>query len=370
MRFFHIGDLHIGKQLGGIDLSEDLRHVLFGQMLGSAYEQFRPDGLIIAGDIYDRSSPSADGVQMFDEFLSKAAELSLPVYAISGNPDNPQRVCYGRRLFSSKDIFMCEPFSAETPVTVIPFGGIDIALLPYISTEAVSHCFPEDEIESITDALEAVLSRTELPRDGRPCLLVAHQAVARDGISPIGTLETADHRVFSRFAYTALGHFHTPKNAGADNVRYCGSPLCYSAKEAQHPQKYIDVIDISEDGSVEVINHPIIPLRPVRVLEGSYAQLISQDNPPSEDLLYITVRGENAESDAARRLMAKFPNCVSIKYENDTADGTDDDTRAYTEMDFGELFSGFFRTTTGQEIRPELLETAKELFMRMEGDKC
>lgn len=367
MRFFHIADLHIGKQLGGIDLTEDLRHVLFGQVLGSAYEQFRPDGLIIAGDIYDRSSPSADGVQLFDEFLSRAAELSLPVYAISGNHDNPQRVSYGRRLFSTSGIFMCEPFSAETPVTVIPCGGIDIALLPYISTEMVSHCFPEEEIDGITAALDMVLSRSELPRDGRPCLLVAHQAVARDGISPIGALEAVDHRIFERFTYTALGHFHTPKNTGADNIRYCGSPLCYSAKEAQHPQKYIDIIDISEDGSTQVTHHPISPLRPVRMLSGSYDELIGENS--SEDLMFITVRGENAENDAARRLMLKFPNCVSIKYENE-ASAMDDKACAYSEMTFDELFSSFFKTTTGQDIDPELLSAAKELFMRSEGEIC
>lgn len=368
MRFFHIADLHIGKQLGSIDITEDLRHVLFGQVLGSAYEEYRPDGLIIAGDIYDRSNPSAEAVQLFDELLSRAAELSLPVYAIYGNHDNVHRVTYGRRLFSRNGVFVCEPFSADTPVTVIPCGGIDIALMPYISAEMAAQCFPEEEITDLTSAIQTALRHADVPKSGRPCLLVTHQSVAKEGTSPIGTLETADHRIFSQFTYTALGHFHTPRNAGADNIRYCGSPLCFSAKEAQKPQKYLDVIDIGEDGGCSVINHPIVPLHPARVLAGSFAELMSDAVPRSEDYLYITIRGENAESDAARRLTAKFPNCVTIRYETDNV--SSEEERAYTEMEFGELFSSFFRLTTGQEISDELLAAAKELFERSEGTSC
>lgn len=365
MRFFHIGDLHIGKQPGGIDLTEDMHEVLFGQVLGSAFEQLRPDGLIIAGDIYDKASPSPEAVELFDEFLTRAAELSLPVYAISGNHDNPQRVSYGRRLFSAQNIFMCEPFSAETPVTVIACGGIDIALLPYISAEMAQRCYPDEEIEDITAALKTVLFHADVPRKERPCILVAHQAVAKAGGSPVGSLEMADYSVFEGFTYTALGHFHIPHNVGNSRIRYCGSPLCFSAKEARDPQKYIDVIDIDEDGTVEVTQHPIQPLHPARILLGSYEELISDKHPPSEDYLFITVCGENAESDAARRLTAKFPNCVSIRYDVDAK--MTETERSYTEMDFTELFSGFYKLTMGQDINENLLETAKDIYDRSEG---
>lgn len=365
MRFFHIGDLHIGKQPGGLDMTEDIREVLFGQVLGSAYEQYRPDGLLIAGDIYDKASPSSEAVELFDEFLSRAAELSLPVYAISGNHDDARRVSYGRRLFSSNRIFMCEPFSAETPVTVIPCGGTDIALLPYISAEMAQKAYPDEDIPDITTALKTVLSHADIPKSGRPCILVAHQAVAKAGASPVGSLEMADCSVFEGFSYTALGHFHIPHNVGSDRIRYCGSPLCFSAKEAQKPQKYIDIIDITEDGGAEAAQHPIKPLHPARLLSGSYEELISDKTPPSDDYLFITVCGENAESDAARRLTAKFPNCVSIRYDVDVTAAEEE--RSYTEMEFSELFRGFYKLAMGQEIDEELLTAAKALFDRSEG---
>lgn len=368
MRFFHISDLHIGKQLGGFDLSDDLRHVLFSQVLGSAYEQYKPDALIIAGDIYDRAAPSAEGASLFDELLSRAAELSLPVYAISGNHDSAQRVAYGRQLFERSGVYLSAPFSAETPVTLQEFGGIDIALLPYISAEMAQQAYPDEEIESVTDALSAVFRHAGIPREGRPCLLIAHQAVADTEASPIGKLENADYRVFEPFCYTALGHFHTPRFVGGGRVRYCGSPLCLSAKEAQRPQKYLDIIDIDDEGRAQVENLPLQPLRGVQVIEDSFENIISDKYAPSEDFVFVAVNGDNAELDAARRITAKFPNCVSIRYEQKKSEQSE--APEYTELAFTELFSGFFAEVTGERIDESLLRRAEELFDRAkEADK-
>ena len=364
MRFFHISDLHIGKQLNGADITEDLRHILFTQVLGSAFEQYKPDGLIIAGDIYDKASPSAEGVAMFDEFLSRAAELKLPVYAISGNHDSAQRVSYGRKLFSASGVHISEPFSAQAPVTVLQCGDIDIALLPYFSAETAAEVFPDDSIEDMTSALEAVFRHAQMPRKGRPCLLVAHLSAGSAKASPIGSLESTDYRVFEPFAYTALGHFHIPHNVGGARVRYCGSPLCFSLKEAQSPQKYIDIIDITSDGEVDVISHPIQPLHGVQILEDSFDALLSDKYAHTDDYVFIAVKGSNAESDAARRLLLKFPNCVSIKYDEHHSDTNK--TEEYTKLDFNELFGGFFRLAMGEDIEPELLETAREIFKESE----
>ncbi len=366
MRFFHISDLHIGKQLGGFDLSEDLRHVLLSQVLGSAYEQYKPDALIIAGDIYDRAAPSAEGTALFDELLSRAAELSLPVYAISGNHDSAQRIAYGRQLFERSGVYLSAPFSAETPVTLHELGDIDIALLPYISAEMVQKAWPDEETESVSDALKAVFRHAEIPREGRPCLLVAHQAVADESASPIGRLENADFRIFEPFCYTALGHFHTPRFVGGPRVRYCGSPVCFSAKEAEKPQKYLDVIDIDSEGNAQVENVPLQPLRAVQVIEDSFQNIFSDKYAPSEDFVFVAVEGDNAELDAARRITAKFPNCVSIRYQQKKTEQTD--APEYRELEFSELFSGFFREVTGEDIDESLLKTAEELFRQAEKE--
>lgn len=364
MRFFHISDLHIGKQLGGFDLSADLRHVLFSQVLGSAFEQYKPDALLIAGDIYDRAAPSAEGTSLFDELLSRAAELKLPVYAISGNHDSAQRVAYGRQLFEQSGVYISVPFSAETPVTVHEFGCIDIALLPYISAEMVQKAYPDETIDSVTEALSVIFRKAGIPRGDRPCLLVAHQAVADTEASPIGNIENADYRVFEPFCYTALGHFHTPRFVGGRRVRYCGSPVCLSAKEAERPQKYLDIIDIDSEGEVSVENLPLEPLRAVRVIEDSFESIISDKYAPMEDFVFVAVTGDNAELDAARRITAKFPNCVSIRYQQKKSEQAE--APEYRELDFCELFSGFFSQVTGEDIDKALLQTAEELFRQAE----
>ncbi len=367
MRFFHISDLHIGKQLNGIDLTEDLRHVLFAQVLGSAYEKFRPDALIIAGDIYDRSSPSAEAVAFFDELLSRAAELRLPVYAISGNHDNAQRVSYGRQLFEVSGIHLSEPFSEQTPLTLLECGGLDIALLPYFSAEAASQAFGE-ELEDMTAALKAVFARAELPREGRPCLLVAHLSVSEKAGASVGSLEAVEHSVLEPFTYTALGHFHDPHCAGSRKVRYCGSPVCFSAREAASPQKYLDVVDIDDSGNVTVENHPLQPLRGVKLIKDSFEQLMSDKYARTEDYVFVTVTGDNAETDAARRILAKFPNCASIRYEDRPA--AEADVRDTAKKSFDEMFGDFFKLATGGDIQPELLETAKALFEQAQGGDC
>ncbi len=367
MRFFHISDLHIGKQLNGINLTEDLRHILFGQVLGSAYRQFSPDALIIAGDIYDKASPSAEGVALFDEFLSQAAALGLPVYAISGNHDNALRVSYGRNLFSHSKIYLCSPFSAQTPVTVYPCGNIDIALLPHISAQAAAAAFPEDDIQTVTDAVKAAFRHGEIPREGRPCLLVAHQSVAGSADSAIGGAENCDYHAFGQFCYTALGHLHNPHFVGGNKVRYSGSPLCFSAREAScSPQKYLDIIDITDDGETEVTQHPLQPLHPVRSIEDSFDNLLSDKYSSTEDYVFISVKGQNTKSDSARQLMIKFPNCVSIRYDEQRT-GTDT-PEEYTSVSFEELFSGFFRFTAGEEIDPEALKEAGELYAQAEKE--
>lgn len=360
MRFFHISDLHIGKQLGGFDLTQDLRHILFGQVLGSAYEKYRPDALIIAGDIYDRAAPSAEGTSLFDELISRAAQLKLPVFAISGNHDSAQRVAYGRQLFERSGVYLSAPFSAETPITVHSFGDIDIALLPYISAEMAAAAFPDEKLESVTDALAAIFRHAGIPRDGRPCLLVAHQAVARADKFAIGSVENADYHVFQPFCYTALGHFHTPRFVGGGTVRYCGSPLCFSAKEAENPQKYLDVIDIESDGTAQVENVPLEPLHKTLIIEDSFEKIISDKYSPTEDFVFVTVNGDIAENGVAPRITAKFPNCVGIRYQQKKAER--EEVAEYRKMDFQQLFSGFYSFVTGEEITDELLCTAQELF--------
>lgn len=363
MRLFHTGDLHIGKRPGNRSLADDIREVMLGQVLGTAFEKYRPDGLIIAGDIYDRSAPSAEAVAVFDEIISRAAELSLPLYIISGNHDSDRRISYGREIFLRGGVHISRPFTADSGIYTAQCGGVDIALMPYVSKEQVKSCFPDESIETATDAVRTVLAHSGLPRGGRPCVLAAHLAVGNFGADAVGTLDLVAPSVFEGFAYTALGHFHTPRNA-AENVRYCGSPLCYSQSEAQRgAQKYLDVIDIAEDGAVSVEHFPLKPLHEVRLITDSLENILSDKHPASEDYVYVTITENDSFGSNAERIGRKFPNYVSISYKLAGAQAEGDiPTAESTELSFGELLSGFYKEMCGREIGAELLKTAEDIF--------
>lgn len=364
MRLFHISDLHLGIKLGGRDISEDMRAILLDGVLGTAYEKYRPDGVIIAGDIYDRRTPPEESVALFDEFMHKAAGLSLPLYMISGNHDSAERVAYGRGLFGRCGVHISQPLSDRPPfVSVVEAGGVDIALLPNITTEAVNAWFPDEEAQDITAALGAVFRKAGIPREGRPCILVAHQALGNSlDAQAVGKLRMASPKVFEPFAYTALGHYHTPLSFG-EKARYCGSPMCFSRKEARSPQKYIDVIDIGDNGEVSVTHEPITPPHPSRIVTGTIEELLARGGEPCEDYVYITLTGGDDIGGYADRLSLRYPNYISIDYALGGACEEERQTAGEErEMGFDELFGGFFRMRYGEEPDGALAELAAKLF--------
>ena len=402
MRLFHISDLHIGKRPGRRDMTEELRHILMDIVLGEAYDAYRPDGLIIAGDIYDRSLPSSESVALFDEFLIRAAELSLPLYIISGNHDSDRRISYGRDIFRRSGVHISRPFTGDGSLYIAQAGGVDIVLMPYISLERLRSVYPDEDIPDMTAGMRLVFSRNGLPRRDRPCVIAAHQAVGRFGsekatvcaccqfgdsdsktfsrntnqnTAPVcaraaGTLELIDPDVFEGFAYAALGHFHSPMSP-AENVRYCGSPLCYSKSEAaRQPHKSLDIIDIEEGSSAAVEHFPLTPLHETRIISDSLSAILSDKHPPSDDYLYITITANDTPDDLpcgktnSELIGGKFPNYIGIAYEMRST-AQDSVGGAYSAPSFEELLGGFYREMCGGEIDDELLSLACDIF-----DKC
>lgn len=367
MRFIHISDLHIGKRLCETDLSADIEYALFDEILGRIYreaaEEKQPDALVIAGDIYDKSVPTAEAEETFGRFLTKAAELGMKIYVVSGNHDSARRLASNSGLLSRLGIFICPPFSAEEPLRVERLGGIDIVLMPFVSLSDVRGAFPDEDIPDITAAAAAVLRRAGTSGE-RPRVLVAHQAVGGAG-GIVGTAECVDVSVFSGFAYTFLGHIHIPADC-AENVRYCGSPVCFSGREAKYPQKYCDIVDIAEDGTAAVQHREIIPLRPFRTIEGTFERLMSDECPSSTDYCYITVSGIDGVEGVAAQLRSKFPYMLSLQYRSDSTAGDISESDG-EERDFRTDFSDFYRTVTHTDIDESLLRSAEYIFRLTES---
>ncbi len=367
MRLMHISDLHLGTSLYDTDITADIEHALFSEILGRIYRevsaQGRIDGLIIAGDVFDKAQPSAYAEEIYGRLLTAAVDLGMKVFVCSGNHDDPLRLAANEKLMSRLDIFINRPFSAEEPLRVEKFGDIDIALLPNVTLSDVNAAYGE-ELLTMTDAIKKVFEKAGLPGKRR-CLLVAHQAVAEHD-RVIGKQATVDADAFSGFAYTALGHIHTPQNV-AENVRYCGSPVCYSASEAKTPDKFVDIIDI-DDKSVSVQSVKIQPLHEFVTIDDALNSILFEKYPASEDYCYITVSGIEGEENIGARIRDKFPNLVRLYFKSDREESSVDIAEE-GKRDFAEDFTAFYKEVTKEDIDEELLANAEHIF-RLTEEAC
>lgn len=368
MRFMHIADLHLGKRLNETDLSADIEHALFSEIFGRIYREITseaPDkpveALVIAGDIFDKSLPSADAEELFGRLLTAAAGLGMKVFCVSGNHDSARRVAANEQLLSRLGIYISREFSAENPVRVERLGDFDVAMLPFIALPDVRTAYPDEDIPDMTAAVEQVLYRAGIPGE-RPCILVAHQAVSESGEGLLGAQQCVRSSAFNGFAYTALGHIHTPVNVG-ERVRYCGSPVCYSGSEAKNPQKYVDIVDIEPVGSCEVQHREIRPLHGFRIIDDSFERLMSEEYPATDDYCYITVRGFDGVVGVAQQLRTKFVNLLSLKYHSENSpEESEEESFDEDGWSFSGEFARFCRRVTGSDPEQEMLKSAEYIF--------
>ena len=254
MKLLHLSDLHIGKRVYEYSMLEDQKYIL-NQVVAIVKEE-KPDAVLLAGDLYDKPIPPAEAVCVLDEFLSALSELDTTVLAISGNHDSPERLSFGASLMKQSKVYVSAVYRGELPIVTLEdqWGEIDFYLMPFLKPSVVKHWMEEEEIESYTDAVRAVLRRAaarqqerfeawnagskaqgtaEVPRRR---VLLAHQFVTGAARSEseeisVGGTDNVDASIFDGFDYVALGHLHGPQNVGSQRLRYCGTPLKYSFSE-------------------------------------------------------------------------------------------------------------------------------------------
>lgn len=323
MKLIHLSDLHLGKRVNEFSMMEDQKYIL-EEILKIALEE-RPEGVIIAGDVYDRPVPPAEAVELFDEFLFRLSEQRLKVFIISGNHDSPERLAFGSRLISGSGVYLAPVYTGRVEPVVLrdEYGPVKIFLLPFLKPVHVKRCFPEEEIGSYTDALQKAVEELPLcPKERN--VLVTHQFVAGAGRCDseelsLGGSDAVDVSAFDPFDYVALGHLHNPQKAGKETVRYCGTPLKYSFSEAAHG-KSVTVVELGEKGSVSVRTVPLHPLHDMKEIRGSYEALTLRDYYEGkawrEDYLHITLTDEEDIPDAVRKLQVIYPNLMKLDYDN------------------------------------------------------
>ena len=361
MKLIHLSDLHIGKRLHEASLLEDQVYIL-DQILEIVRRE-DPDGVLIAGDVYDRTVPPAEAVCLLDEFLVKLTGTGAPVFLISGNHDSPERLSFGARLLEKSRLYIAPVYGGRTaPVTLEDaFGPLDIWLLPFIKPVHVRHFFPEEEIGSYTDALACAIRHMDLDPSRRN-VLVTHQFVtggARCGSEEVsvGGADNVDAAVFDPFDYVALGHLHGPQNVGSPRVRYCGTPLKYSFSEWEQ-EKSVTVAELGKKGELTVRTVPLVPLRDLREVRGSYDTLASLEfyrGFDREAYLHAVLTDEDDVPDAVGKLRSIYPGLLWLTYDNRRTRAGEQcrEPGELTALAPLELFENFFRRQNGGPLSGE-----------------
>lgn len=375
MKFIHLSDLHLGKRLNDYSLIDDQAYIL--ERITDIVAAEKPYGVFIAGDVYDKTVPSADAVQLFDDFLTRLADMSVKVFVVSGNHDSPERLSFGGRLMTSRGVYMAPSYGGEvSPIECVNgCERVNVYLMPFVKPAHVRRFCEEGDISTYTDAL-AYAVRTMRVDKSLNNVLVAHQFVgnAEKGGSEeelsVGGLDCVDASVFADFDYVALGHIHRAQSLG--NIRYCGTPLKYSFSEV-NDVKSVTVAEIS-DKQCSVRTVPLTPKREMRQLRGSFDEIISpsyyRGTTYSEDYIRVILTDEDDIPNAVGRLRAVYPYLMRLDYDNTR-------TRADIQLDVAverksplELFADFFRLQNNRELTREQSEFVARLLDRIEeGDR-
>ncbi|MBK5254319.1 MAG: exonuclease SbcCD subunit D [Peptostreptococcaceae bacterium] len=378
MKLIHLSDLHIGKRVNEFSMLLDQEYIL--TKIINIIDEVEPDGVIIAGDVYDKSVPSAEAVQLFDEFIYKLAKRDLKVFVISGNHDSPERIAFGSRVFDESGIHMSPVYNGKvSPITLNDkYGNVDIYMVPFIKPAHVRRFYPEEKIESYTEAMKVALKESfELNSDNRN-ILITHQFVTgaqrseSEDIS-VGGMDNIEVSVFEDFDYVALGHIHKPQKIGKDTVRYSGTPLKYSFSEANH-EKSVTVIELFEKGNIKMDTISLISKRDLREIKGTYLEITAKsnyENTNTDDYMHITLTDEEDIMDAIGKLRVIYPNLMKLDYDNirTRSNETLIESEDIDRKSPIELFSEFYEKQNNQEMHKEQRSLIEGLIERIwEGE--
>ena len=377
MKLIHLSDLHIGKRVNEFSMAEDQKYIL-NQIL-EIIDQEQPDCVVIAGDVYDKSIPSAEAVQILDDFLTRLAGRKIPTAMISGNHDSPERLSFGAQLMKESGIYVSPVYDGQVQSIGFAdeYGEVRVYLLPFLKPATVRHVYEEETVESYQDAVETAISHLPFNTSCRN-VLVAHQFAA--GASrceseemSVGGIDQVDVSVFDDFDYVALGHIHSPQSAGRPAVRYCGTPLKYSFSEAGQ-QKSVSVVELFEKGRVEIREVPLTPLRDMRKIRGTYLELTARSfyqGTNTEDYIQAILTDEEDIPDGMQKLRIIYPNLMRLEYDNRRTRENRQIQQAADaeEKSEAELFSQLYELQNNQPLDEEQKQFLEAAIRQVKGEE-
>ena len=370
MKIIHLADLHIGKRVNEFSMIDDQKYIL-NQIL-EIIDKEKPDAVIIAGDVYDKQVPSIEAVELLDSFISDISKRKTTTFIISGNHDSAERLAFGSSLMAMGKIYISPVYNGKISKYTLKddFGSANFYLLPFVKPSHVKRFFPDEKIESYTDAIKVVIDNLKLDTS-EINILIAHQFVTgasrteSEEIS-VGGLDNVDASVFEDFDYVALGHIHRPQKIGTERIRYCGTPLKYSFSEV-NDTKSVSIIEINskEDFNLRMI--PLIPKRDMRKIRGTYEELItktSYESTNTDDYIHVTLTDEFNVVDAIQKLRVIYKNIMKLEYDNIRTRESRKinlDNMVIENKNPLEIFSEFYKLQNNKEMNDEQKEIIKKI---------
>jgi len=323
MKLIHLSDLHIGKRVNEFSMIEDQKYIL--TKILNIIDEENPDGILIAGDVYDKSVPSEEAVRVLDDFLTRLAKRKKPVFMISGNHDSAAKLSFASDLIEMSGVHIAPEYNGTIDGISLEKDGekVNVYMLPFIRPVYVKTVFPEDaeQIHDYSDAMRVAIDHIGVNTE--ECnVLVAHQFVVgaerceSEEIS-VGGLDEVNASVFDCFDYVALGHIHGPQSVGRETIRYSGTPLKYSFSEKDH-KKSVTVVEISGK-NIEIRTVPLVSKRDMREIKGNFDELADKRNYEGtnrEDYIHVVLTDEEDVFDAMGKLRVIYPNIMKLSYDN------------------------------------------------------
>lgn len=382
MKIFHTADWHLGKIVHNVSMLEDQKYVL--QQLVQDVKEQQPDVVIIAGDLYDRSIPQVEAVQLLNDVLHEmVVNLNTPVLAIAGNHDSATRIEYGSGLMKKAGLYKAGTLTANIEPVILhdAEGEVHFYLVPFAEPTVVRQVFEDESVTTYDGAMRKVIEHIEAKMDKtKRNVLIGHAFVTKDGEKAentsdserrltVGGTECIDSKMFEAFDYVALGHLHQAHFVRTEKIQYAGSPLKYSESEVTHKKCYLQVE--LRAGELKVEKRLFAPLRDMRIVKGTIEEMLTW--PISEDYVFVELANEGFVKSAVEQVRTVFPNVLHVQRADIKNQLTEQSSRVKrTSMKDEELFDQFYEAMTGQqpdEMTKQLFEEALQQLLDAEREK-
>lgn len=372
MKLLHLADLHIGKIIYEQSLIEDQKYML--NEIIKIVEKEKVDAVLLSGDIYDRSVPPSDAVEVLNDFLNMLIKVSkVKVFVISGNHDSKERLNFGSKIFENDGLYIQTSYDGKIKCIELS-NNINIYMLPFVKTIEIKQYFEDEKINTYNEAMKAIMDNENIDTE-KINILMAHQFVTAGNNNPetcesetssVGGVDNVDASNFEKFDYVALGHIHGPQRIGKDTIRYAGTMLKYSFSEVNHKKSAV-LVDIKDKDKIEYKLIPLKPLRDMRVIKGPIEELLKEENfkgTNTQDYIKAIITNDEAIYDAIGQIRRVYPNTLSLEIHNIKASIQDLELENMENLkmkDELEVFDDFYEFQNGVRLEEEQKEIMKEI---------